>query len=142
MLLRSLGPALVLVVAGLSHIGTAANPRAYLRRQSPDIQDQHLQQLAGLDRREQDDAWPVELARWRRGAANGAPPPSPAGHPGCKCFPGDRCWPRSCDWSRLNATVNGRLIATVPLGSPCHDPHYNGAECAKLRGQWLDSPVQ
>ncbi|KAL1862721.1 hypothetical protein Daus18300_008365 [Diaporthe australafricana] len=55
----------------------------------------------------------------------------------CRCFPGDACWPSDDEWSSLNATVGGRLIATVPLGFPCHDPHYDEEECAYLREQWL-----
>ncbi|KAK7936684.1 uncharacterized protein PG986_015122 [Apiospora aurea] len=39
-------------------------------------------------------------------------------------------------WSSLNATVGGRLIQTVPLGAPCHDPSYDEATCESLRSQW------
>lgn len=60
----------------------------------------------------------------------------------CKCFPGDACWPSQTEWSALNATVGGRLIATVPLGSPCHDPHYDEDECAYLQDQWLLAGIQ
>lgn len=60
----------------------------------------------------------------------------------CRCFPGDQCWPSDAEWSSLNATVGGRLIATVPLGSPCHDPYYDEEQCAFLRDQWLYAGVQ
>lgn len=60
----------------------------------------------------------------------------------CKCFPGDPCWPSQGEWDKLNATVGGRLIKTVPLGSPCHDPHYNAALCETLKSQWKLAPVQ
>lgn len=60
----------------------------------------------------------------------------------CKCFPGDACWPSQDEWSALNTTVSGRLITTVPLGSPCHDPYYNEEECAYLRSQWLHEEIQ
>ncbi|KAM4055825.1 FAD binding domain-containing protein [Hirsutella rhossiliensis] len=53
----------------------------------------------------------------------------------CKCFPGDSCWPRPGDWARLNETVGGRLIATVPLASPCHVPNYDARACSALRRQ-------
>ncbi|RFU28972.1 hypothetical protein B7463_g7353, partial [Scytalidium lignicola] len=53
----------------------------------------------------------------------------------CKCMPGDACWPSPIAWDILNATVGGRLIATVPVGSPCHDPTYNATECAYLQSQ-------
>ncbi|KAK7914381.1 hypothetical protein PG985_012084 [Apiospora marii] len=59
----------------------------------------------------------------------------------CKCFPGDACWPSEADWAALNDTVGGRLVATVPLGSPCHDPTYDEEACASLRDQWLDSGI-
>ncbi|OJJ42640.1 hypothetical protein ASPZODRAFT_124969 [Penicilliopsis zonata CBS 506.65] len=55
----------------------------------------------------------------------------------CKCFPGDDCWPSLSEWSALNTTVDGRLIATVPIGTPCHSPDYNATECAYLRSEWL-----
>ncbi|KAJ4196951.1 hypothetical protein NW767_009194 [Fusarium falciforme] len=60
----------------------------------------------------------------------------------CKCFPGDSCWPSQREWARLNSTVGGRLIATVPLGTPCHDPRYNAEECAHLQDEWLYSSIQ
>ncbi|RFU29540.1 hypothetical protein B7463_g6798, partial [Scytalidium lignicola] len=53
----------------------------------------------------------------------------------CKCMPGDECWPSPIAWSILNATVGGRLIATTPIGTPCHDPNYDAAECAYLQSQ-------
>ncbi|KAK4148259.1 uncharacterized protein C8A04DRAFT_24060 [Dichotomopilus funicola] len=54
----------------------------------------------------------------------------------CKCFPGDACWPLLDDWSLLNQTVDGRLIATTPLARPCHDPNYDQAECKVLQDGW------
>jgi hypothetical protein len=60
----------------------------------------------------------------------------------CRCFPGETCWPSRSAWDRLNATVGGRLVATIPLGSPCHDPVYNVTECAILQGLWLDVQLQ
>lgn len=59
----------------------------------------------------------------------------------CKCFPGEACWPSNDAWNQLNATVDGRLIASVPLGSVCHDNQtlakYDAAACDKLRANWL-----
>ncbi|KAF2188422.1 FAD/FMN-containing dehydrogenase [Zopfia rhizophila CBS 207.26] len=54
----------------------------------------------------------------------------------CYCLPGDACWPSNSTWAQLNTTVGGRLIATVPIGSPCHDPNYNADQCAALQNQW------
>ncbi|KAK3308326.1 uncharacterized protein B0T15DRAFT_490914 [Chaetomium strumarium] len=43
----------------------------------------------------------------------------------CRVLPGDTDWPSHAEWARLNETVGGRLIATVPLASACHDPTYD-----------------
>ncbi|CRK16457.1 hypothetical protein BN1723_010987 [Verticillium longisporum] len=56
----------------------------------------------------------------------------------CYCLPGDACWPKESAWSQFNSTVGGRLVATVPIGSPCHDPTYDAAACAQLQSQWTN----
>ncbi|KAH3920290.1 hypothetical protein HBH56_002450 [Parastagonospora nodorum] len=56
----------------------------------------------------------------------------------CLCLPGDACWPSQNTWSALNSTVNGKLVATVPIGSPCHDPTFDGDACENLKAQWLN----
>ena len=60
----------------------------------------------------------------------------------CRCFPGDSCWPASDVWDSFNKTVDGQLIATVPLASPCHTPDYDAATCKELRGEWQEPEVQ
>ncbi|KAK4226866.1 hypothetical protein QBC38DRAFT_214073 [Podospora fimiseda] len=60
--------------------------------------------------------------------------PSPPSR--CKCFPGESCWPSQTQWNAFNRTVNGRLIATKPLASPCHAPNYNATRCQELRNGW------
>ena len=60
----------------------------------------------------------------------------------CRCFPGDFCWPSQLTWQQLNTSVNGRLVATVPLGAPCHDPVYNATECKSLQTNWLEPKQQ
>lgn len=55
----------------------------------------------------------------------------------CRCFPGDSCWPSPTTWSQLNSSVNGRLIATTPLASVCHDPNYDEETCANLNEDWI-----
>lgn len=45
-------------------------------------------------------------------------------------------------WDGLNSTVGGRLVATVPVGAPCHDPVYNADTCDYLQGQWSWEGVQ
>lgn len=64
----------------------------------------------------------------------------------CRCGPYDACWPSNSDWAALNATVGGRLIATIPMGSPCHDTTvlpfhnitngYNATACQVVRDGW------
>ncbi|KAK1139768.1 hypothetical protein N8T08_011164 [Aspergillus melleus] len=54
----------------------------------------------------------------------------------CRCLPGDPCWPAPATWSQFNASISGQLIATNPLGAPCHDPNYDAARCAQLRDNW------
>ncbi|KAL3473682.1 hypothetical protein BJX99DRAFT_233117 [Aspergillus californicus] len=62
--------------------------------------------------------------------------PSAACAGDCHCLPGDSCWPSAKKWDALNSTVDGRLIATVPLGSPCHAPTYDATACAELQDAW------
>ncbi|KAH7134114.1 isoamyl alcohol oxidase [Dactylonectria macrodidyma] len=54
----------------------------------------------------------------------------------CKTFPGDKAWPTKAAWKAFNATVGGRLIETVPLGSPCHGSTFDNATCEYLKSQW------
>ncbi|UKZ80169.1 hypothetical protein TrVFT333_007926 [Trichoderma virens FT-333] len=56
----------------------------------------------------------------------------------CRCTSRDSCWPSADQWKQLNSTVHGRLLATVPIGSPCHDPLYDAASCAILRDDWTE----
>ncbi|KAL4953929.1 hypothetical protein BDW69DRAFT_205502 [Aspergillus filifer] len=56
----------------------------------------------------------------------------------CRCFPGDECWPSPSTWSEFNKSIDGQLIATVPLGSPCHDPTYDEEICTLLRTAWTE----
>ncbi|KAK2591115.1 hypothetical protein QQS21_011203 [Conoideocrella luteorostrata] len=58
----------------------------------------------------------------------------------CRCFPGDTCWPSLKDWNAFNETVGGKLIATIPIASPCHDDFggvaFDGPECARIQENW------
>lgn len=60
--------------------------------------------------------------------------------PHCRCFPGDECWPSLAKWGHLNETLGGKLIATVPIASPCHDTFpgvsYDAEECARIQENW------
>jgi hypothetical protein len=57
----------------------------------------------------------------------------------CRCMPQDSCWPNETTWNQFNDTIGGKLIATIPIASPCHiDPFalYNETQCAQLRSDW------
>ncbi|KAG0160614.1 hypothetical protein PDIDSM_8144 [Penicillium digitatum] len=54
----------------------------------------------------------------------------------CHCLPSDSCWPAPSVWASLNGTVGGRLVATIPIGSPCHEPNYDAVACAVLKKSW------
>jgi hypothetical protein len=60
----------------------------------------------------------------------------------CRYLPGDANWPATKEWAALNTTVGGCLVATTPLGSPCHDPTYNATECTTIQSQWNDVQLQ
>ncbi|KAE9378306.1 FAD/FMN-containing isoamyl alcohol oxidase-like protein MreA, partial [Stipitochalara longipes BDJ] len=51
-------------------------------------------------------------------------------------LPGDAGWPDVHAWNRLNITVRGRLIATVPAAHVCHDPNYNETASSILKTEW------
>jgi hypothetical protein len=61
-------------------------------------------------------------------------------HAACRVLPGDRQWPSHADWTRLNETVGGRLIAGKPLAHICHGSDYDAAACADLRQGWTEPP--
>ena len=59
----------------------------------------------------------------------------------CKVLPGDPAWPSADAWNSFNQTIDGKLIATVPLGSICHPggfagSSYDAAACETLRSEW------
>ncbi|PHH64777.1 hypothetical protein CDD81_4039 [Ophiocordyceps australis] len=59
----------------------------------------------------------------------------------CRCLPGDKCWPSASTWEAFNATIGGRLIATVPLAAPCHGSALSSSACAALRASWFTPNV-
>lgn len=56
--------------------------------------------------------------------------------PACRYLPSDAAWPSAQQWSDLNATVGGRLVATVPYASVCHGSEYNASQCDVVKGSW------
>ncbi|KAI1459599.1 hypothetical protein F4805DRAFT_455765 [Annulohypoxylon moriforme] len=72
-------------------------------------------------------------------ACNIPPNPQPQNGHDCRCFPGDSCWPTLAEWSSLNSTVGGRLVATVPIAASCHKSNlasYDAEACQSLRDVW------
>ncbi|KAJ5390897.1 uncharacterized protein N7496_001965 [Penicillium cataractarum] len=67
-------------------------------------------------------------------AAIGAPQSS-----NCRCRPSDSCWPSTKQWSALNKTINGNLVAVRPVASVCHQPEYNADACKTVTNLWSDS---
>jgi hypothetical protein len=59
----------------------------------------------------------------------------------CKCYPGDTCYPSSTEWAKLNATVDGNLLAALPPTAPCYNsvdgiPTYNATACADVEANF------
>ncbi|KAK7442798.1 hypothetical protein VKT23_016043 [Stygiomarasmius scandens] len=54
----------------------------------------------------------------------------------CKALPGDADWPSLDTWNAFNASVDGRLIRTVPIATPCHNPTFDGEQCQFVRDNW------
>lgn len=60
-----------------------------------------------------------------------------AGSSQCLALPGDPNWPNATSWANLNRTVEGRLVATIPVGSVCHEPNYDPVACTLLQQKWM-----
>ncbi|KAG7094810.1 hypothetical protein E1B28_005623 [Marasmius oreades] len=56
--------------------------------------------------------------------------------PSCRSLPTDSSWPTQHSWDAFNHSVDGRLIKTVPIGSPCHDPTFDEDQCNVVRSNW------
>ncbi|KAK8131816.1 FAD binding domain-containing protein [Apiospora sp. TS-2023a] len=61
----------------------------------------------------------------------------------CRSIPGDASWPSPQVWEQLNQTVDGRLLATVPIAAACHrtlfgqsNRRFDQAACDALRDVW------
>ena len=64
---------------------------------------------------------------------------APAEQARCRCFPGDECWPSKAQWNDFNLTLQGKLIATNPIASVCHNSQfgaYDAEACNHLRSIW------
>ncbi|KAF1983710.1 hypothetical protein K402DRAFT_396457 [Aulographum hederae CBS 113979] len=59
---------------------------------------------------------------------------------GCKIFPGDPEWPSDDTWAKLNQTLEGVLIKTVPRASVCYaGANYDATSCASMSKNWTNS---
>ncbi|KAF5372522.1 hypothetical protein D9758_005275 [Tetrapyrgos nigripes] len=54
----------------------------------------------------------------------------------CRILPTDPSWPTKHEWDAFNKSIDGRLVNTVPLASPCHDPTFNQEQCDTIRNNW------
>jgi hypothetical protein len=54
----------------------------------------------------------------------------------CRYIPGDVGWPSEGDWTRLNSTTGGKVIAAIPAASICHGKTYAETACANLKQEW------
>lgn len=79
--------------------------------------------------------------------------PLSSGRGGCRFVPTDPQWPSLQAWASLNQTVGGRLIATIPIGSPCFETTsnvkyqktnlktYDEKRCTNIRDNWYSSEI-
>lgn len=56
----------------------------------------------------------------------------------CKTYPGDSNWPTDATWNVLDQLLDGALIKTKPVASPCYQNwgDYDEVECAWLTANW------
>ncbi|KAJ7162801.1 hypothetical protein C8R43DRAFT_1123474 [Mycena crocata] len=47
----------------------------------------------------------------------------------------------SAEWSNFNNSIGGRLIRTVPIAQPCHNPTYDASRCSEVRDSWHSSAL-
>lgn len=65
----------------------------------------------------------------------------------CRSIPGDEAWPTREDWRLLNQTVDGKLVATIPIAAVCHHSAstddigehstFDQEACDALRSEWF-----
>jgi hypothetical protein len=56
----------------------------------------------------------------------------------CKAALGSATWPSIEEWSKLNLSISGALVAARPPAAACHpnQPSYNSATCTKIQNEW------
>jgi hypothetical protein len=57
----------------------------------------------------------------------------------CKASPGSPDWPSLSQWSALNTSLCGQLLAPPPPGAGCHpdQPEFATTNCTALQESWL-----
>jgi len=56
-----------------------------------------------------------------------------------RCAFNNDCWPPHSAWSDFNATISGRLVASVPSAAVCHRARYNAEFCNNATQEWNNS---
>ena len=58
----------------------------------------------------------------------------------CKVTPLDSTWPSNSDWAFLNASIDGRLVHTVPVASSCwpNNPFGSSVSCGNVQSNWTN----
>lgn len=61
-------------------------------------------------------------------------------HPRCRYIPGDAEWPGFAEWNTFNASLGGKLVKTIPIGSPCYRDQpftaFDQAQCDQIQKSW------
>ncbi|KAJ5305917.1 hypothetical protein PENANT_c015G09192 [Penicillium antarcticum] len=57
----------------------------------------------------------------------------------CRCRPHESCWPSEQEWSGLNDTIQGNLVAVRPAASVCYAAEFDQAACKDAINKWSDS---
>ncbi|KAG6364655.1 hypothetical protein INS49_006258 [Diaporthe citri] len=56
----------------------------------------------------------------------------------CRSTPSDASWPPTAEWASLNASIDGRLLRTVPAASSCcpGNPFGSALDCQDVSAGW------
>lgn len=56
----------------------------------------------------------------------------------CRSTPSDASWPSATEWASLNASIDGRLLRTVPAASSCYaeNPFGSTLDCQDVSAGW------
>ena len=58
----------------------------------------------------------------------------------CKPLPSDSEWPSPADWTALNESISGKLLASgQPPGAVCHSPSFDQALCSQVQSLWTNA---